>query len=212
MMGIRSRGARIAARLAGAAILVGTASVAAGCYTTTNVATLAPLHTAYPVSASSQYVDQSGRIVTDDEYEVVRSFSFHHGVEAEPHRATLTALALQPDLDNIMSTTGGDAITGMKVQAIDYDAGSTYQSAGMKLTGWTLGFTGLAVVALGVGIGDEVGSTVTKVGAVTAGIGVVSYVIGAILRRPARWQLEVSGNVVRRNGSAVRRGIARVAR
>jgi hypothetical protein len=171
----------------------------AGCYTTTNVATLGPLHTRYPVSASSQYVDQSGGIVTEKDYEVVQSFSFHHDVDAALHQKTLTVLALEPDLDKIMGAIDGDAITQMRVQAIDYDSGSSYQSAGMKLTGWTLGIAGLTVVALGVGIGSDEGGTVTRVGAVITGLGVASYIIGSVLRRPASWRLDVSGNVVRRN-------------
>ena len=191
----RARGARGA----GAAIVVAAMAVA-GCYTTTNVATLGPLHTNYPVSASSQYVDKSGSIVTEKDYEVVQSFSFHHDVDAALHQKTLTVLALEPDLDKIMSAIEGDAITQMKVQAIDYDTGSSYQSAGMKLTGWTLGFAGLTIVALGVGIGSDEGGTVTKVGAVITGLGVASYVIGSVLRLPASWRLDVSGNVVRRNG------------
>jgi hypothetical protein len=171
---------------------------------TTNVVTMAPLRTAYPVSASSQYVDDGGRLVTAKDYEVVHAFSFHQQVEAGLHHKTVTALAFEPDLDRIMSTAGGDAITGMKVQAIDYDTGSNYPSAGMKLTGWTLGFAGLTIIALGIGIGEEEGTTVTKVGAVVAGAGVVSYLIGRALRRPASWQLDVSGNVVRRHAPANR--------
>src|SRR6185503_21069605 len=150
------------------------------------------------------YVDQRGGIVTEKDYEVVHSFSFHRAIGAEVHKKTLTVLALEPDLDKIMSSIDGDAITQMRVEAIDYDTGSSYQSAGLKLAGWTFGIAGLTIVALGVGIGDEEGGTVTKVGAVFAGIGVASYVLGSVLRRPTSWQLEVSGNVIRRNGPASR--------
>jgi hypothetical protein len=173
--------------------------LAAGCFTTANVATMAPLHTAYPVSASAQYVDQSGRIVTDREYEVVHSFSFHRAITAPPHVATMTALALEPDLDRIMSTTKGDAITGMTLQAVDYDVGSHYPAAGLKLAGWTFGIAGGAVIGLGAAVGEEEGTTLLKTGVVITGLGVLSYVIGSVLKNPATWHLEVSGNVVRRN-------------
>jgi hypothetical protein len=186
----------LAARTAG---IVGLA-FATSCYTTVNVATLAPLHTAYPVSTSSQYVEGDGHIVTDRDYEVVHSFSLHPVVEAQPHHQSLAALALEPDLDRIMRTTGGDAITGMTIQAVEYDAGSHYPSAGLKLAGWTFGLTGAGVIALGAAVGEEEGTKVLEVGVVLAGVGVLSYVLGSALTRPATWQLDVSGNVVKRKG------------
>jgi hypothetical protein len=189
------------ARTAGVAGLAGLVC-ATGCYTTVNVATVAPLHTAYPVSASSQYVDGRGGLVTERDYQVVQSFSLRPVVVAPPHRATVAALALEPDLDRIMSSTGGDAITQMTIQASEYDSGSHYPSAGLKLAGWTFGILGASVIALGAAAGEEEGTKVISVGAVFAGIGVLSYVLGSTMTRPAAWQLEVSGNVVKRTSRA----------
>jgi hypothetical protein len=198
--------ARIPHRIAG---LVGPVVILAGCYTTTNVATLAPLHTAYPVSASSQYIDQGGAIVTEKDYQVAQPFSFVRSIEAPPHSERLTALAFEPDLDRIMSTAQGDAITSMKVQATDYDIGSHGTAATWKILGWSFGLTGAAFVAIGAAMGDDpvagtnLGADLVVTGAVTAGIGVVSYLIGAAQNQPARWQIEVSGKVVKRTSPAV---------
>jgi hypothetical protein len=189
--------------------LIGPVAILAGCYTTTNVATMAPLHTTYPVSASSQYIDQGGAIVTEQDYQVVQPFSFVSSVQAAPHSETLTALAFEPDLDRIMSAAQGDAITGMKVQVTNYDIGSHGSSAAWKILGWTIGLTGATFVALGAAAGNDqyagtnLGTNLVATGTVTAGIGVVSYLIGAALNRPARWQLEVSGKVVKRTSPAV---------
>ncbi|HEU4726540.1 MAG TPA: hypothetical protein VFT22_01570 [Kofleriaceae bacterium] len=182
--------------------------MAAGCYTTTNVATMGPLHTAYPVSASSQYVDHDGSIVTESAYEVVQPFAFHRSIEGRPLETTVTDLALQPELDRIMSTAAGDAVTAMKIEATGYDQGAHGPAAGLKLLGWTCGVGGAAVIALGVAAGEQEGSSLTRVGVVVAGLGVVSYVIGAVLKTPARWSLDVSGRVVRRTSAVKRAGMA----
>jgi hypothetical protein len=126
-----------------------------GCYRTTNVATLTPLHTVYPVSASSQYVAPGGAIVTEKQYQVVQPFSFQRAIQAAPHEETLTALALQPDLDRIMSTSRGDAITDMRISATNYDAGSHGPAAGWKILGWTFGLTGATLAVTGLAVGDN---------------------------------------------------------
>jgi hypothetical protein len=191
------------------AAVLGPLAVLAGCYTTTNVATLAPLHTAYPVSASRQYVDQSGQIVTEKDYQVVQPFSFDRIVQAPPHEATATALALEPDLDRILSAARGDAITNMKIVATDYDAGSHGTSAAWKISGWFFGVTGVALVVAGASVGNDPqagthdGDNLLIAGAVTAGVGALCYWLGTALRDPATWQLEVSGKVVKHTGPAV---------
>jgi hypothetical protein len=191
------------------AAMLGPLALLAGCYTTTNVATLAPLHTAYPVSASSPYVDQSGTIVAENGYQVVQSFTFNRIVQAPRHSKAVIPLAFEPDLDRIMSTTQGDAITNMKVAATNFDAGSHRMAAGLKIFGWTVGITGATLVAIGAAVGDDpqagthMGTDLVVVGAVTAGVGVLSYLLGSALRTPASWQLEVSGKVVKRTAPAV---------
>lgn len=191
------------------AAVLGPLAVLAGCYTTTNVATLAPLHTAYPVSASPQYVDQSGNIVTEKDYQVVQPFTFNRIVQAPTHSETVTPLAFEPDLDRIMSTTQGDAITSMKVAATNYDTGSHGPAAGWKILGWTFGICGATLAVTGLAVGDDpqngtnFGTRFTVTGGVLAGVGVLSYLIGSALREPATWQLEVSGKVVKRTAPAV---------
>jgi hypothetical protein len=191
------------------AAVLGPLAVLAGCYTTTNVATLAPLHTAYPVSASPQYVDQSGNLVTEKDYQVVQPFAFNRVVAAPPHSETVTALAVEPDLDRIMSTTRGDAITSVKIAATRYDAGSHGPAAGWKILGWTFGLCGATLVVTGLAVGDDpqtgtnFGTRFTATGAVLTGIGVLSYLLGSALREPATWQLELSGKVVKRTAPAV---------
>lgn len=191
------------------AALLAPLAVVAGCYTTTNVATLAPLHTAYPVSASPQYVDQHGNIVTEKDYQVVQPFAFSRVVAAPPHSETVTPLAFEPDLDRIMSTAGGDAITSMKVAATNYDVGSHGSSAAWKITGWTFGLTGATFAVIGAAVGDDpqagtqLGTNLIIAGGITAGIGALCYLLGTALREPATWQLEVSGKVVKHTGPAV---------
>lgn len=187
---------------------LGAAVLLTGCYTTTNVATLAPLHTAYPVSASAQYVDPHGEIVSDENYEVVQPFSFTRNVEAPTHGARLTPLAFEPDLDRIVSASHGDAITHMKIGAQNYDVGSHPTSASWKILGWLFGLTGATFAVTGALMddgsetGQRLGPAFVTTGVVTAGFGVVSYLIGAALNRPAVWQLEVSGKVVKRTAPA----------
>ncbi len=188
---------------------LGAVVLLSGCYTTTNVATLAPLHTAYPVSASGQYVDQHGEIVSDDSYEIVQPFSFTRNVEAPTHGARVTTLAFEPDLDRIVNASHGDAITHMKIGAQNYDVGSHPSSASWKILGWLCGLTGATFVVAGAladggsEAGHGAGPAFVTIGVVTASVGVVSYLIGAALNRPAVWQLEVSGKVVKRTAPAV---------
>jgi len=130
-------------------------------------------------------------------------------VAAPPHSETVTPLAFEPDLDRIVSTNQGDAVTSMKVAATNYDIGSHGTSAAWKITGWLFGITGASFVVIGAAVGDDpqagtqVGTNLIVAGAITAGVGVLSYLLGTALREPATWQLEVSGKVVKRTGHAV---------
>jgi hypothetical protein len=171
---------------------------AAGCYTTRNVATLEPLHTAYPVSASSQYVDGDGQIVTAKEYTVVQPFSFEQRIEGPRHASTHTKLVLQPDLDRIVATSRGDAITKLKIEAINYDVGSHRSTAGWKQFGWFIGAGGLLTGTIGLARGGDDGTAVAEISAGIVGFGVALYLLGAALDTPARWEFEISGQVVRR--------------
>jgi hypothetical protein len=174
------------------------ASLVAGCYATSNVATLDPLHTAYPVSASVQYVDGDGHIVTEREYSVVQSFSLTQRIQAPRHGSARTALVLQPDLDRIVAANRGEAITKFRLQAIDYDIGSHGHAAAWKQLGWLFGVTGLLGATAGLAAGGDHRALSAGIGAGVAGSGLAMYLLGAALQTPASWQFEVSGEVVRR--------------
>jgi hypothetical protein len=174
-----------------------------GCYTTTNVVTVAPLRTQYPVSASPQYVDGDGEIVTEEHYDVVQSFQFEKRVEAPIHDDTGTTLQLEADLDRILAEHHGDALTQVSIVGTDYDRGSHTGAANWKIMGWTFGLSGAAVAGLGLAVDEEEPRTaLLTVGGVFVGIGVVSYLMSGVTNDPAAWNLQVKGNVVKRtNGS-----------
>jgi hypothetical protein len=178
------------------------AIVTTGCYTTTNVATMGPLHTKYPVSASGQYVDSSGAIVVENEYTVVKPFEFDRPIEGARHDDTETEIVLQPELDRILAESQGDAVTDIKIYAADYDTGSHGSSAGWKVMGWTFGLTGATFLVTGAAVGGDAAEPLLIVGGVFGGIGLGSYLIGAALTDPAVWKLHVTGNIVKRNASA----------
>lgn len=184
------------------ALACATFAAAAGCYTTTNTVTLAPLRTHYPVSASPQYVDAQGKIVTDEEYDVVQSFEFERKVEAPRHDDTESSLKLEAELDRALAQSNGDAITEMSVYASDYDPGSHGSAAGWKIMGWTFGLTGLTFVGLGAAMDSDVSGTFFVVGGVMAGLGAVSYLLGSAANDPATWTLNVKGQVVKRKAGS----------
>lgn len=186
-----------------ALIAAGVLAQLSGCYRTTNVAVVPRLHTAYPVSASSQYVDGSGAIVTDTDYEIIQQFQLTRAVAAPRHDDTITQLAFEADLDRILSANHGDALTGVRISATDYDHGSHGSSGMWKMYGWTLGLTGAAFAGTGIAVGDDfagsdIGTKLVWTGAATVGVGLLCYLVGVAVRKPAVWHLEVSGNVVKR--------------
>lgn len=182
----------------GSGVLSVLALGATGCYTTHNVATLSPLDTAYPVSASSQYVDRSGAVVDDEGYTVERPFEFEKTVSAPRHESTETALELRPELDRLLASSHGDAITNLKVQAVRYEAGSHVSAANWKILGWTCGLSGGALLAAGAATDrDTIRSPLLTTGAVFAGVGVLSFVFAAVATEPTSWHFKVSGLVVK---------------
>jgi len=173
------------------------ACVTTGCYTTQNVVTMSPLETRYPVSASGQYVDGSGAVVNDDQYQVERPFSFEKTVTSPRHETTEAPLKLEPELDRIMAQGQGDAITNLKVEAVNYDHGSHGSAAGWKIMGWSFALTGGTFLAVGAASSnDKIRDVFVPVGAVTAGIGALCFLFGATAQTPAAWQFRVSGQVV----------------
>lgn len=171
-----------------------------GCYTTTNTVTVAPLKTGYPVSASGQYIDAQGQLVTEGQYEVVNSFEFDRRVEAPRHESKESDLALEPELDRLVKQHRGDAVTDLKIVGTEYDTGSHGSAAGWKVLGWTFGLTGATFVVLGAALddGDTGGGTLMGVGAVFAGLGLVSYLLSYTTDDPASWNIHVQGNVIKR--------------
>jgi hypothetical protein len=201
-----SKGARFGAAIWRGALGLGLLVAANGCYWTANVATFSPLKTSYPVSASPQYIDGDGTIVTENQYQVVAPFEFTHTVEGPRHEETETRINLEPNLDPIVAKAQGDAVTHMKIDGAEYRSGSHGSSGGLKLVGWSfslLGGMALTVAAV-VTAGDhpERATLLWGMGGATAGAGVLCFVFSALANDPSVWRLHVSGNVVRRNSDA----------
>lgn len=188
-----------------AALGLGLLVATGGCsWTTTQVATLEPLQTTYPVSASRKYVDGKGNIVGEDDYQVVEPFELTRTETAARHAETQTRIALGPDLDSIMARTKGDAMTRVKIEAISSSGGGHYGASAGKYLGWTFTLLGAPMIGLAAILqaNDEVRSSTKAefwaVGAGTLGIGVLCFVLAAVSNDPATLNLRVSGQVVRR--------------
>jgi hypothetical protein len=182
--------------------LLGFALLLNGCYTTKNVVVVPPLDTRYPVSASGQFVDANGAIVTEQQYSVKNSFSFERTVAGPRHDSRLAELRLESDLDRFVAANRGDAVTNLRIRASEYDAGSHETSARLQLAGWGLGLTGGALVAVGASLDNEgLGTAFLASGGVMAGLGILSFVFGVAADEPAKWHLQVSGDVVQAKAS-----------
>jgi hypothetical protein len=184
------------------ATLLMAALLCSGCYTTTHVVNVPPLRTKYPVSASGQYIDNGGALVTEDQYQVVQSFDFKKTVEAPRHEASEATLKLEAELDQILAQHQGDALTQVNIAATDYDPGSHGSAAGWKILGWTLGLTG-ATFAVAGAASDYESEGLIAVGGVFLGLGVLSYLAAAVADDPAVWSLQVKGNVVKQTSLGV---------
>lgn len=181
------------------ALLVAAFSVT-GCYTTKNVVTMTPLETKYPVSASGAFVDRGGAVVDQKQYSVVAPFSFERTIKTPRHSSTETRFDLEPELDRLVSQQGGDAVTDLKVEGVDYNPGSHSTGAFWKQWGWGFGITGGTLLLIGAADADLRDSMVPA-GAVVAGIGALGFVFAAVANDPAEWKFKVSGNVVKRAGA-----------
>lgn len=176
-----------------------------GC-TTTNVVTLSPLRTSYPVSASPAYIEGDGTIVKETQYQVVKPFKFTREVKGPRHDQTETQLNIEPDLDRFVAQAQGNAVTRLRVAATQYSSGSHLSSGALKHMGW--GFSLGGTMLLGLGIGIEVDGSLKNTpviwgaGGALVGIGALCFVFGALANDPSVWRLQVSGNVVRRDGGA----------
>lgn len=191
------------ARRAGTSLLAGSVLLATtGCYTTSNVVTMAPLKTDFPVSASGQYVDGSGDIVEESEYEDLAPFTIERTYEVPRHSEGHTTLELEPELQRIVRQAGGDAITDLKIEAVEYDSGSHGSAAGWKIFGWSMSITGGLLLGTGAALGGDAGDILYPIGGVTLGIGVASFLLSLTTNDPAKWQMQVTGQVVRRKGAS----------
>jgi hypothetical protein len=202
MSALQTRSARAKSmRLAGTALLTSSLLLATtGCYTTSNVVTMAPLKTDFPVSASGQYVDGSGAIVEEDDYESVAPFTIERTYEVPRHSEGQTTLELEPELQRIVQQAGGDAITDLKIEAVEYDSGSHGSAAGWKIFGWSMSITGGLILGTGAALGGDAGDILYPIGGVTLGIGVASFLLSLTTNDPPKWQMQVTGQVVRRKG------------
>ncbi len=190
----------IAAGSLGLGLLIGTSA----CYTTTNKITFSSLDTSYPVSASPQYIDNTGAIVTPTEYQVLERFEFVRVAKGPRHEETTTKLNLKPQLDSIMTRTRGDAITRTRIDVLDYNRGSHLTSGVLKLMGWNFSLGGVAFFALIPSAPDRQAATLGAVGGATLGLGVLFFVLGAFVADdPSAWKFRVTGDVVRRQPPAL---------
>lgn len=161
-----------------------------------------PLETTVPVSASGEYVDENGDIVKDTDYEILTPFQIERTFEVPRHSQGEAQLELAPELERIVARAKGNAITDLRIEAVEYDRGSHGSAAGWKVFGWTMTLTGGALLATGAAVGGDVGDVFYPIGGVIAGLGVVSFLLSATANDPAKWQLKVSGQVVRRHQPA----------
>ncbi len=173
------------------------AGVCAGCYTTKNVVAVSPLETRYPVSATAQYVDGSGNIITEREYQVVKPFEFERTMTGPRHSETEARLALEPELDRFVQSSNGEAVTDLKIEAVEYDSGSHGSAAGWKIMGWTFGISGATFLVVGAADKD-LSDVFIPMGAVFAGLGALSFIASAGANSPSEWKFHVKGSVVKR--------------
>ena len=185
-----------------ALVLLAAALPVSGCYTTTNVVRVDPLDTEYPVSATAQYVDRQGAIVDDAHYTVKRPFEFQKNLSGPRHMTTESKLLLKPELDSLMAEAQGEAITNLKIQAVDYDPGSHGSAAGWKVFGWSFGLTGGTFAIMGAAIGGDGGGILIGTGLAFAALGVVGFVAGGAADDPSVWKLKVTGEIVQSGGGA----------
>ncbi len=174
-----------------------------GCYATQNRVTLAPLETKRPVSASSAYVDADGRVVSKDQYTLIRPFTFERAVTGERHSETVTALDVEREIDQLLGETHADAATQVTVTAVDYDSGSHTSAANWKWAGWLFEANAAVLFAYGV-TADTHDQRVVCYGAggVVAGIGVLSYLVSFLQDDPSTWRFRVEGQLVEKRAGS----------
>lgn len=178
----------------------------AGCaYTTTDTVTLSPLHTKYPVSASPEYVSTSGKLVRPKDYDVLTTFNLHRTIRGSgTHETTTSSLELDSDVDRLVAASGGDAVTEMKIEGVDYDRGSHRSSASWKLVGWTFAITSVPFFIGGIAAESSRDQTILVAsGAGILGIGLLTYLMSFTTTEPPAWQFEISGRTVRHKPPAV---------
>jgi hypothetical protein len=140
-------------------------------------------------------------VVDQKQYAVIAPFSFETTIEAPRHSSTETRFDLEAELDRLVSSQGGDAVTDLKVEGIGYDPGSHSSAAFWKQWGWGFGVTGGTLLLIGAADANLRDSMVPA-GAVLAGLGALGFVFAAVANDPAEWKFKVSGNVVKHGGPA----------
>lgn len=172
-----------------------------GCYRTQNIVTMEPLDTKAPVSASGQYVDREGRLITETQYQVVSNFSFERTMEVPRHKKATVELELEREIDRIVADAEGDAVTDFKIEGTKYDSGAHNAAASWKNMGWAFGISGAALIVTGLAINDpDINAIFLPMGGVFAGLGAVSFGLSFTARKPAAWHFNIAGNVVSQGG------------
>lgn len=181
-------------------LLMALALGSAGCYTTRLTVTLEPHERGYPVSASSRYVDRAGRIVDEEQYEMVDTFEFERVYSAPRHEATSASMTLDPELTELMTKHHGDAVTNVRIVGHEHDPGSHSSAAIWKSSGWVLGVTGAGFFVTGLTLDDAPpGTAFVRGGLLSAGLGALCFLFAEAADTPSEWRFRVTGQVVQRH-------------
>jgi hypothetical protein len=117
----------------------------ASCTTTDHIVKFAPPSGDLPVSASSLYATQQGRVVSADEYVVLDHFKFDKVLSGPVGVANYAStLDIGSDLTALAAKSKAEAIVNLRIVPRTYDAGNTSTVGALKIFGgMSLMFAGL---------------------------------------------------------------------
>lgn len=178
----------------------------------TNEVFIDPLQSRFPASASSMYLDGTGRVVAPGQYSTVKTFQLARTVDTPAHAAATLPLELEAELDRLVATSGGDAVTNVTVQAVSYDPEGHYSTNRWKVLGWMGTILGGSTVGL-TALFDSVDNRAFNepkalpwygIGVGTIALGITSFIVASDRKASVRnhWHFNIEGQVVKRNPEA----------
>lgn len=192
-------------------LLTLTTLLASGCVTSTSIVHLDPMQTRYPVSASGQYLDSRGQVVKPGEYRSLRSFKLDRSVDVPAGTTAAVPLDIQADLDRLVDSTGGDAVTNVTLQATSFvpeghASVALWQSLGTLglVFGGPFALVGGAAIATDPQLRhDSQMIAMGAVGTAVAALGVAALLTASHRRSttPNHWNVHIEGDVVQRNSA-----------